>query len=106
MTTPLKPDISIRTLSEHFPFDLGGNILAIFGQDANRVVVGDGDPFDARQPRAPATQSPLGPFGFEGAHYRQTLRPFVDGIRSKALRPFGVQKMISRIQQYSADGSQ
>ena len=35
--------------------------------------------------------SPLGPLGFEGAQHRQTLRPSVDGVRSKALRPFGVQ---------------
>ena len=35
--------------------------------------------------------SPLGPLGFEGAQHRQTLRPSVDGIRSKALRPFGLQ---------------
>ena len=39
---------------------------------------------------------PLGPLlifalGFEGAQHRQTLRPSVDGIRSKALRPFGLQ---------------
>ena len=32
---------------------------------------------------------PLGPLGFEGAQHRQTLRPSVDGVRSKALRPFG-----------------
>ena len=34
---------------------------------------------------------PLGPLGFEGAEHRQTLRPSVDAIRSKALRPFGLQ---------------
>ena len=34
---------------------------------------------------------PLGPLGFEGAQHRQALRPSVDGIRSKALRPFGLQ---------------
>ena len=34
---------------------------------------------------------PLGPLGFEGAQHRQTLSPSVDGIRSKALRPFGLQ---------------
>ena len=34
---------------------------------------------------------PLGPLGFEGAQHRQTLRPSVVGIRSKALRPFGLQ---------------
>ena len=34
---------------------------------------------------------PLGPLGFEGAQHRQTLRPSVDGIRSTALRPLGVQ---------------
>ena len=31
--------------------------------------------------------APLGPLGFEGAQHRQTLRPCVDGIRSKAPRP-------------------
>ena len=36
-------------------------------------------------------ETPLGPLGFEGAQHRQTLRPSVDGVRSKALRPFGVQ---------------
>ena len=36
-------------------------------------------------------QEPLGPLGFEGAKHRQRLRPSVDGIRSKALRPFGLQ---------------
>jgi len=30
----------------------------------------------------------LGPSGFECSHHRQTLRPSVDGIRSKALRPY------------------
>jgi hypothetical protein len=39
----------------------------------------------------------LGPLGFEGAQHRQTLRPSVDGVRSTALHPFGVQKRISRI---------
>ena len=34
---------------------------------------------------------PLGPLGFDFAQHRQTLRPSVDGIRSKALRPFGLQ---------------
>ena len=34
---------------------------------------------------------PLGPLGYEGAQHRQTLRPSVDGTRSKALRPFGLQ---------------
>ena len=33
---------------------------------------------------------PLGPLGFEGAQHRQTLCASVDGIRSKALRPFGL----------------
>jgi hypothetical protein len=37
------------------------------------------------------SSGPLGPLGFEGAQHRQTLRPSVDGIRSKALRPFGLQ---------------
>ena len=36
-------------------------------------------------------EGPLGPLGFEGAQHRQTLRPSVDGVRSKALRPFGSQ---------------
>ena len=31
---------------------------------------------------------PLGPLGFDFAQHRQTLRPSVVGIRSKALRPF------------------
>ena len=30
---------------------------------------------------------PLGPLGFECSQHRQTLRPSVDGVRSKALRP-------------------
>ena len=34
---------------------------------------------------------PLGPLGYECAQHRQTRRPSVDGIRSKALRPFGLQ---------------
>ena len=34
---------------------------------------------------------PLGPLGFEGAQQSQTLRPTLDGTRSKALRPFGSQ---------------
>jgi hypothetical protein len=33
----------------------------------------------------------LGPSGFDFAQQRQTLRPSVGGIRSKALRPFGLQ---------------
>jgi len=33
----------------------------------------------------------LGPLGFDFAQHRQTLRPSLDGIRSKAPRPFGVQ---------------
>ena len=37
----------------------------------------------------PLYKSPLGPLGFEGAQHRQTLRPSVDGVRSKAPRPFG-----------------
>ena len=39
---------------------------------------------DARDPT-------LGPLGFECSQHRQTLRPTVDGTRSKALRPFGLQ---------------
>ena len=31
-------------------------------------------------------RGPLGPLGFEGAQHRQTLRPSVDGVRSKALQ--------------------
>ena len=46
----------------------------------------------------------LGPSVFYFAQQRQTPRPSVDGVRSKALRPFGLQSIISRIQQYSADG--
>ena len=34
---------------------------------------------------------PLGPLGFDFAQHGQTLRPSVNGIRSKALRPFGLQ---------------
>ena len=34
-------------------------------------------------------ECPLGPLGYEGAQHRQTLRPTVDGTRSKALRPLG-----------------
>ena len=33
----------------------------------------------------------LGPLGIECSQHRQTLRPTVDGTRSKALRPFGLQ---------------
>ena len=36
-------------------------------------------------------RDPLGLLGFEGAHHKQTLRPSVDGVRSNALRPFGLQ---------------
>jgi len=36
-----------------------------------------------------AESGPLGPLSFEGAQHRQILRPSVDGVRSKALRPFG-----------------
>ena len=41
--------------------------------------------------KAASLTSPLGPLGFEGAQHRQTLRPSVDGVHSKALRPFGPQ---------------
>ena len=34
---------------------------------------------------------PLGPLGFDFAQHRQTLRPTLDGTRSKALHPFGSQ---------------
>jgi len=40
--------------------------------------------------KPPGHNPTLGHLGFEGAQHRQTLRPSVDGIRSKALRPFGV----------------
>jgi len=33
----------------------------------------------------------LGLLGFERAQHRQTLRPIVDGARSKDPRPFGLQ---------------
>jgi len=33
---------------------------------------------------------PLGPLGFDFAQHRQALRPSVDRVRSKALRPFGL----------------
>ena len=33
----------------------------------------------------------LGPLGFDYAQHRQTLRPTVDGIRSEALCPLGLQ---------------
>ena len=36
-------------------------------------------------------RGPLGPLGFECSQHRQTLGPTVDGTRSKALRPFGLQ---------------
>ena len=39
----------------------------------------------------PTPRPRLGPLGFECSQHRQTLCPSVDGIRSKALRPFGVQ---------------
>ena len=45
----------------------------------------------ARYGRHNMPPDPLGPLGFECSQHRQTLRPSVDGIRSKALRPFGVQ---------------
>ena len=45
----------------------------------------------AGEARLRLSEVPLGPSGFEGAQHRQTLRPSVDGVRSKALRPFGSQ---------------
>ena len=33
----------------------------------------------------------LGPLGFECSQHRQTLRPTVDGTRSKALRPYPIR---------------
>ena len=45
----------------------------------------------ARVNRSRELFDPLGPLGFEGAQHRQTLRPSVDGVRSKALRPFDMQ---------------
>ena len=41
---------------------------------------------------------PLGPLGYEGAQHMQTLRPSVDGTRSKALRSFGVNGVTAYIQ--------
>ena len=41
-------------------------------------------------PGYPVARGPLGPLGLDFAQHRQTLRPSVDGIRSKALRPFGL----------------
>ena len=38
----------------------------------------------------------LGPLGFECSQHRQTLRPSVDGVRSKALHPFGLQSLKTR----------
>ena len=40
---------------------------------------------------AGAELDPLGPLGFDLAQHRETLRLSVVGIRSKALRPFGLQ---------------
>jgi len=39
----------------------------------------------------------LGPLGFDFAQHRQTLRPTVDGIRSKALRPTESDKLVKVI---------
>jgi hypothetical protein len=39
----------------------------------------------------PTTRPSVGPLGFECSQHRQALRPSVDGTRSKALRPFGLQ---------------
>ena len=37
----------------------------------------------------------LGPLGFDFAQHRQTLRPSVDGIRSKALRSDSDQQVLT-----------
>ena len=44
-----------------------------------------------RTPGAPVLlkNHPSGPLGFECSQHRQTLRPTLDGTRSKALRSFG-----------------
>ena len=49
---------------------------------------------------------PLGPLGFERAQHRQTLRPTVDGSRSKALRPFGLHERGTPVQGYLAHKKQ
>ena len=53
-------------------------------------------PAEARAPLAPIVSCPRSvhpsaPLWFECSRHRQTLRPTVDGTRSKALRPFGLQ---------------
>ena len=55
----------------------------------------------ARRPPAARRPRPLGPLGFEGAQHRQTLRASVDGVRSKALRPFGASADEARPRQRS-----
>ena len=52
-------------------------------------MISTGSPHVKRHPSEVCTI--LGPLGYEGAQHRQTLRPSVDGTRSKALRPFGLQ---------------
>jgi len=63
-------------------------------------------PVGSNPARQECVTSSLGPLVFECSQHRQTLRPSVDRIRGKALHPFGLQSGISRIQQYSEDGSQ
>ena len=48
-------------------------------------------PLKHRQRESTQRGRNLGPLVHECAQHRQTLRPSVAGIRSKALRPFGVQ---------------
>ena len=48
---------------------------------------------------------PLGPLGFDFAQHRQTLRPSVDGVRSKALRPFRSQVLWVRFFPIGAIGA-
>ena len=55
-------------------FGLGQGWLLFWGLEEDRAV----------------PLGPLGPLGFDFAQHRQTLRPSVDGVRSTALRPFGL----------------
>ena len=50
--------------------------------------------------------TPLGPLGFEGAQHRQTLRPSVDGIRSKSDCSKGPQGSSSTVQSTRGVGAQ
>jgi hypothetical protein len=71
---PQDPTVAQRLGTSGDPWGGGGGLMSEV-------------PLQARgtQPR------PLGRLGFECSQHRQTLRPSVDGIRSKALRPFGSQ---------------